>query len=226
MSRTIAIVGGTGDVGAALAARLAQAGERIIIGSRDSTRAAAAAQQIASRLSGTGSVSGASNPEAVAAAEVVILAVPFEAHAGTVKQLKKSFQRGSVLIDCTVPLAAAVGGKATQVLGVWQGSAAQQAAELVPEHVAVAAAFQNVAADLLAGNGSVDCDVIVCSDDPGAMDLTCDLARKIPGVRPVHGGKLENARVLEHITALLIAINIHYKTHGTGLRITGLPNGV
>ena len=226
MSRTIAIVGGTGDVGAALASRLAQAGERIVIGSRDVARATAAAQQIASRLSGTGSVSGASNPEAVAAAELVIMAVPFEAHAGTVKQLKNSFQQGSVLIDCTVPLAAAVGGKATQLLGVWQGSAAQQAAELVPKHVAVAAAFQNIAADLLAGTGRVDCDVIVCSDDSRAMELTCELARKIPGVRAVHGGKLENARVLEHITALLIAINIHYKTHGTGLRITGLPNGL
>jgi NADPH-dependent F420 reductase len=94
---------------------------------------------------------------------------------------------------------------------------------LVPKHVAVAAAFQNVAADLLSGNGRVDCDVIVCSDDARALEIASEIARKIPGVRAVHGGKLENARVLEHLTALLIAINVHYKTHATGLRITGLP---
>lgn len=225
VSRTIAIIGGTGDVGAALAERLVRAGERVIIGSRDAERASQTAERIASRAS-TGQVSGLPNADAVRAAEVVILAVPFEAHVETLKQLKSSFQQGSVLIDCTVPLAAAVGGKPTQVLGVWQGSAAQQAAELVPKHVTVAAAFQNVAADLLAGSGRVDCDVIVCSDDPRAMQVASELAGKIPGVRAIQGGKLENSRVLEHLTALLIAINIHYKTHATGLRITGLPNDI
>jgi NADPH-dependent F420 reductase len=222
VSRSIAIVGGTGDVGAALAERLARAGERVIIGSRGAERADKAAKEISARIA-NGSVKGLSNTDAVAGADVVILAVPFEAHAETLKQLKKSFKPDSVLIDCTVPLAASVGGRATQVLGVWQGSAAQQAAELVPKNVAVAAAFQNVAADLLAGNGRVDCDVIVCSDDARATEIACDLARKIPGVRAIQGGKLENARVLEHLTALLIAINLHYKTHATGLRITGLP---
>lgn len=225
MSRTIAVVGGTGDVGAALAERLARAGERVIIGSRDAERAGNAAKQIAAKA-GTNSIKGLSNADAVSHADVVILAVPFEAHVETLKQLKKSFKPDAVLIDCTVPLAASVGGRATQVLGVWQGSAAQQAAELVPKNVAVAAAFQNVAADLLAGNGRVDCDVIVCSDDPRATAIACELARKIPGVRAIEGGKLENARVLEHMTALLIAINVHYKTHATGLRITGLPNEI
>ena len=226
MSRTIAIVGGTGDVGAALAERLSRAGERVIIGSRDAERARQRAQEIARQLDASGKITGLSNSEAVASAEVVILAVPFEAHAGTLKQLQKFFKQGSVLIDCTVPLAAAVGAKATQVLGVWQGSAAQQAAELVPKHVSVAAAFQNVAADLLSGNGRVECDVIVCSDDAHAMEVSCELARKIPGARAVYGGKLENARILEHLTALLIGINIHYKTHATGLRITGLPSDI
>jgi 8-hydroxy-5-deazaflavin:NADPH oxidoreductase len=225
VSRTIAIIGGTGEVGAALAERLARAGERVIIGSRDPERARQASQRISSRASSS-SITGLSNAEAVAYAEVVILAVPYEAHAETLKQLKKSFKPGAVLIDCTVPLAAAVGGRATELLGVWQGSAAQQAAELLPKHVAIAAAFQNVAADLLGGNGHVDCDVIVCSDDVRAMEITCELARKIPGIRAIHGGRLGNARVLEHVTALLIGINIHYKTHATGLRITGLPDNI
>ena len=224
MSRIVAIIGGTGDVGAALASRLARAGERIVIGSRDVQRAQQVAQRISSEIGSAAKITGLSNAESVRDADVIILAVPFEAHAETVKQLKSSFKQGSVLIDCTVPLAAAVGGRATQVLGVWQGSAAQQAAELLPKHVAVAAAFQNTAADLLSGNGQVDCDVIVCSDDARALEVTSELARKIPGVRAIHGGKLENARVLEHLTALLIAINVHYKTHATGLRITGLPD--
>jgi NADPH-dependent F420 reductase len=224
VSRIVAIIGGTGDVGAALASRLARAGERIVIGSRDVQRAQQVAQRISSEIGSAVKITGLSNAESVRDADVIILAVPFEAHAETVKQLKSSFKQGSVLIDCTVPLAAAVGGRATQVLGVWQGSAAQQAAELLPKHVAVAAAFQNTAADLLSGNGRVDCDVIVCSDDARALEVTSELARKIPGVRAIHGGKLENARVLEHLTALLIAINVHYKTHATGLRITGLPD--
>lgn len=226
MSRVIAIIGGTGDVGAALAARLARAGERVVIGSRDAQRAQQTAQRIAGEIGSPDKLTGLANGEAVRGADVVILAVPFEAHIETLKQIKSSFKQGSVLIDCTVPLAAAVGGRATQVLGVWQGSAAQQAAELVPKYVTVAAAFQNVAADLLAGNGRVDCDVIVCSDEARALEVASQLASKIPGVRAIQGGKLENARVLEHLTALLIAINIHYKTHATGLRITGLPADV
>ena len=223
MSRTIAIIGGTGDVGAGLATRLARAGEQIIIGSRDAQRAQQIAEGITKEIGDSAKITGLENSNAVQCADIVILAVPFEGHAAILKQIKNSFRPNSVLIDCTVPLASAVGGRATQVLGVWQGSAAQQAAELVPKHVAVAAAFQNTAADLLAGNGRVDCDVIVCSDDARAVGIASELARKIPGVRAVHGGKLENARALEHLTALLIAINIHYKTHATGLRITGLP---
>jgi NADPH-dependent F420 reductase len=226
VSRIIAIIGGTGDVGAALATRLARAGERVVVGSRDPQRAQQIAQRILAEIGTPAKITGLSNAEAVRDADIVILAVPFEAHVETLKQLKSSFKEGSVLIDCTVPLAAAVGGRATQVLGVWQGSAAQQAAELVPKHVTVAAAFQNVAADLLSGNGHVDCDVIVCSDDLRALQIASELAGKIPGVRAIHGGKLENARVLEHLTALLIAINVHYKTHATGLRITGLDENI
>jgi 8-hydroxy-5-deazaflavin:NADPH oxidoreductase len=130
-----------------------------------------------------------------------------------------------VLIDATVPLAASVGGRASRTLGVWQGSAAQQAAELVPKGVSVVAAFQNVSAEVLNGDNEddVDCDVIVCSDDPNATQVAMELAAKIAGTRAIDGGKLENARIVEQITALLIGLNIRHKGHG-GIRITGLPD--
>jgi hypothetical protein len=109
------------------------------------------------------------------------------------------------------------------MLGVWQGSAAQQAAELAPKGVAVAAAFHSLSAELLAAEGPVDCDVIVCSDDEHARQVTMDLAAKIPGVRPVNGGPLETARLAEQLTALLITLNLRYHVRAAGLRFTGLP---
>jgi NADPH-dependent F420 reductase len=138
------------------------------------------------------------------------------------KQLKVALRPGSILIDCTVPLASSVGGRASRMLGVWQGSAAEQAAELLPKGVAIAAAFQNVSADLLRGEAALDCDVIVCSDDAEAGQIARSLAAKIPGVRSLDGGKLENARLIEPITALLVGLNIRHKGHG-GIRVTGLP---
>jgi NADPH-dependent F420 reductase len=110
------------------------------------------------------------------------------------------------------------------MLGVWQGSAAEQAAELVPPHVLVAGGFHNVSASLLNSAGAVECDVIVCSDHEKARRTAFELARLIPGVRPVHGGKLENSRIVEAITALLVGINIRYKVHSGGIRISGLPD--
>jgi NADPH-dependent F420 reductase len=162
------------------------------------------------------------NSSACAATDLLVLTVPFEGQAALLKQLKSAIRAGSVLIDATVALAAGVGGRASRTLGVWQGSAAQQAAELVPKGVSVAAAFHNLSAELLNGNEVLDCDVIVCSDDANAGQVARSLAAKIPGVRAIDGGKLENARVLEQITALLIGLNIRHKGHG-GIRITGLP---
>lgn len=149
--------------------------------------------------------------------------MPFEGQAELLKQLKPSIRAGSILIDATVPLAASVGGRASRTLGVWQGSAAQQTAELVPKGVSVVAAFQNASAEVLNGDEDVDCDVIVCSDDPAATQLAMELAAKIPRMRAIDGGKLENARIVEQITALLIGLNIRHKGHG-GIRITGLPD--
>ena len=222
MSSPIAVLGGTGAQGHGLALRWARAGETIIIGSRDTHRAQDAAAKLSQQVGPNARVSGAENSAACAAADLCVLTVPFENQADLLKQLKPSFKPGAVLIDATVPLAASVGGRPSRVLGVWQGSAAQQSAELVPKGVTVVAAFHNISSDVLSGDKPVDCDCIVCSDDDNARKLVSDLAAKIPGVRAIDGGKLENARIVEQITALLITINMRYKTHGAGIRITGI----
>ncbi len=221
-SRPIAILGGTGPAGMGLALRWARAGESIIIGSRNAERARQAAAAIQQSVGNQANVSGMENSEACAAADILMLTVPFEGQAALLRQLKPAMTEGSILIDATVPLAASVGGRASRTLGVWQGSAAQQADDLVPTEVSVVAAFHNLSADLLNGDGPLDCDVIVCSDDPDAAQLTRELAAKIPGVRAIDGGRLENSRIVEQITALLIGLNIRHKGHA-GIRITGLP---
>jgi 8-hydroxy-5-deazaflavin:NADPH oxidoreductase len=221
MPRTIAVLGGTGPEGYGLAVRWARAGETVIVGSRDAKRAQDAAARIKAAVNNA-IVSGDENVAACASADLLVLTVPFEGHAALLKQIKPAIRTGSIVIDTTVPLAASVGGRATRTLGIWQGSAAQETAELVPKGVSVAAAFHNASAELLNADGPVDCDVIVCSDDPNATLEVRSLAAKIPGVRAIDGGKLETARILEQITALLIGLNIRHKGH-SGIRITGLP---
>jgi len=221
MPRHIAVLGGTGPEGFGLALRWARAGETVIIGSRDPQRAQAAADKI-KQVAPQALVSGQENSAACGASDLLVLTIPFEGHAKLLKELKSVFRPGTILVDATVPLAASVGGRATRTLGVWQGSAAQEAAELAPAGVSVVAAFQNVGAEMLNGDGPVDCDVIVCSDNPEAGKTVRNLAIKIPGVRAIDGGKLENARILEQITALLIGLNIRHKGH-SGIRISGLP---
>jgi len=221
-TRSIAILGGTGPAGTGLALRWARAGETIIIGSRNAQRAQEVAATIGQKAGAEASVSGMENSSACGAADLLVLTVPFESQAALLKQLKPAISEGSILVDATVPLAASIGGRASRTLGVWQGSAAQQAAELVPEGVSVVAAFHNVSAELLNGDAPLDCDVLVCSDDPDASQLVRALAAKIPGVRAIDGGKLENSRIVEQITALLIGLNIRHKGHA-GIRITGLP---
>jgi 8-hydroxy-5-deazaflavin:NADPH oxidoreductase len=224
LSHAIAVIGGTGPAGTGLALRWARAGEAVIIGSRHAVRAEQTAETIRKRAGASAQVSGMENSAACAASDLLVLTVPFEGQAALLKQVKPAIRPGSVLIDATVPLAASVGGRASRTIGVWQGSAAQQTAELVPKGVSVAAAFQNVSADVLNTDEDLDCDVIVCSDDPNATQIAMELAGKIAGVRAIDGGKLENARIVEQITALLIGLNIRHKGHG-GIRITGLPDG-
>ena len=223
MARKIAILGGTGPEGLGLANRLARAGEHIVIGSREASRAQEAARKLRETLGSAAYIEGAENAAAAAECAIALLTLPFSGQAPLLKQLKSVWKPGTVVIDTTVPLAATLGGSPTRVIGVWQGSAAEAAAEMLPAGVALAAAFHNLGAELLAGDAPVECDVLVCSDDENARQVTMELAAKIPGVRALNGGKLENARIVESLTALLIGLNIRYKVHSAGIRFTGLP---
>jgi 8-hydroxy-5-deazaflavin:NADPH oxidoreductase len=222
----IAIIGGTGDQGKGLALRWARAGFEVVIGSRDRDRAKAGSDEMRAILTAAGvdrvSLDGAANAEAAETASIVALTVPFSAHIPTLKEVCPKIQSGSLLIDVTVPLEPAVGGKPTRTLGVWAGSAAEQSRELAPAGVQVVSAFQNVAADALADLAhEVECDIIVCGDDKEAKLRARPLVESISGCRYVDGGPLANSRTVEALTALLIGFNIRYKTH-SGIRITGI----
>ena len=217
----VCIVGGTGALGFGLALRLASAGVPIVIGSRDAGRAQEAASRAAGLVSGS-SISGLSNAQAVTKAELVILSVPFRSQSETLTNLKGALSDGQLLVDATVPLAAAVSGKATRTLGVWQGSAAQQAQELAPDGVRVVSAFHSVSAALLADlEHQLEEDVLICGDRREDKARVAELVGRIDGLRAVDSGPLEMARILEQLTPLLIAINVRHKTRA-GIKITGL----
>lgn len=221
--RTVAILGGTGAEGSGLALRWVQAGFHVIVGSRDAARAEAAAEEIRGRVGGQAHIAGRANADAAAESDLVVLTVPFAAQAATLNQIKDRVQAGSVLVDVTVPLATAVGGRPTQMLGVWAGSAAEQAAAMVPHGVAVVAAFHHVSAHALAdATHELDCDVLVCGDSRAAKERVQPLVEAIGGARYVDAGPLANARIVESMTALLVGINIRHKIPGSGIRITGL----
>ncbi len=224
--RTIAVIGGTGDQGFGLVLRWAKAGEKVIIGSRVQQKAEDAAKKARETLGGSAAVSGMENPKAAAAADIIVMSVPFAAHVDMIKSVRDSVKPDDIFVDVVVPLSTAVGGSAATALSVWEGSAAQQAARLLPPHTQVASAFHNVVAESLQDIGhNVDSDVIVCGDSQEVRKTVMGLATKIPGVRAVDGGRLENSRIVEQITALLIGINIRYKVNNAGIRITGLPSG-
>ena len=223
-ANTVAVIGGTGDQGLGLALRWAAAGRRVVIGSREAARAVAAAEQVRERTGNSGPVEGRANAEAAAGTPLVVLAVPFTAQIATLKAIAPTLRAGQILVDVTVPLEAAVGGAATKVLGVWAGSAAEQAAARVPDGVEVAGAFHNVSAYALRHLESpVDCDVLVCANRQETRAAVRPWVEAIPGCRYVDGGRLENARTIEAIAALLIGINVRHKVHSAGIRITGLP---
>src|SRR5260370_713465 len=213
MARKIAILGGTGPEGSGLANRLARAGEQIVIGSREAPRAQEAARQFCAQIGGAAKIEGADNATAAARCDIAILTLPFSGQAALLKQLKGVWKPGTIVIDTTVPLAATGGGSPTRMIGIWQGSAAEAAAELLPAGVSIAAAFHNLSAELLTGDAPIDCDVLVCSDDERAKQVTTELAAKIPGVRALNGGNLENARIAASITALLNELHSRYKEH-------------
>jgi 8-hydroxy-5-deazaflavin:NADPH oxidoreductase len=221
VSAPVCIVGGTGALGFGLALRLGAAGVPIVIGSRDAGRAHDSARK-ASELIPDGSYSGAENPEAIREAEIVVLSVPFRNHSETLTNLRQALTGDHLIVDATVPLAAAVGGKATRTLGVWQGSAAQQAQEMAPEGVRVVSAFHTVSAALLSDlDHALDEDVLICGDRREDKARVAELVSRIPGLRPVDCGPLEQARILEQLTALIISINVRNKVRA-GIKITGL----
>jgi 8-hydroxy-5-deazaflavin:NADPH oxidoreductase len=220
----IPIVGGTGALGAGLALRWASAGRPVVLGSRSTERAQEAAAKLREAVPDA-QVEGLLNEEAAKRAEVVFLTVPFRAQSENLNNLREALQPGQILVDCTVPLAAAVSGKATRSLGVWQGSAAQQAQEMVPEGVTVVAALHTVGAPSL-GDAGVELgeDVLICGDRKVDKARVAALIELIPGLRAVNAGPLEIARIVEQLTPLLISVNVRYKAHA-GIRLTGLPDG-
>jgi len=221
---TIPIVGGTGALGAGLALRWAKAGAPVVLGSRSAERAEEAAAKLREKLPGT-QIEGMLNEDAAKQGEIVFLTVPFRAQSENLNNLREALQPGQILVDCTVPLAAAVSGKATRSLGVWQGSAAQQAQEMVPEGVTVVAALHTVGAPTLAdASAELDEDVPLCGDRKADKARVARLIELIPGLRPVNAGALEMARIVEQLTPMLISVNTRYKAHA-GIKLTGLPDG-
>jgi NADPH-dependent F420 reductase len=219
----IPILGGTGALGAGLARRWARAGASIVLGSRAADRAEEAAAKLREAVPGA-DVTGLVNEEAAAKAEIVFLTVPFRAQSENLNNLREALRPGQIVVDCTVPLAAAVSGKATRSLGVWQGSAAQQAQEMVPEGVTVVAALHTVGAPTLSDAGAeLDEDVLVCGDKKVDKARVARLIELIPGLRAVNAGPLEMARIVEQLTPMLISVNSRYKAHA-GIRLTGLPD--
>jgi NADPH-dependent F420 reductase len=225
--RTVTVIGGTGALGFGLSLRWAIAGVPILIGSRDAERASQTAARVRERASEAGAqdvqVQGLENEEAAKGASTVVLAVPFRAQAENLNNLRYALQPATVLVDATVPLAAAVGGRATRTLGVWQGSAAQQAAEMAPRGVEVVSTLHTVSAAALSDpSRAMDEDVLLAGDDRKAKDDVAELIRRIPGLRPIDCGALEIARILEQLTALLISVNARHKVKHSGIKVTGL----
>ncbi len=220
---SVTVIGASGALGFGVALRLAAAGVQVTIGSRERERAQEAAQRLLAAVPGA-EVRGLENAAAAAANELVILSVPFTGHHETVAHLASAMHPGQILIDATVPLAAAVGGRATRMLGVWQGSAAQQAQEVVGAEVTVVAALHTVSASALENLGQpLHEDVLLAGDRRADKARVAALLDRVDGLRCVDVGRLEMARITESLTALLIAVNIRHKAHA-GIRITGLPD--
>ncbi len=223
MPEPVSIIGASGALGFGLAVRLARAGGEVVIGSRDVSRADEAVERARELVPG-GAFLGAGNAEAAAASEVVILTVPFRNQSETLHNLRDVLRAGQLLIDTTVPLAAAIGGKATRTLGVWQGSAAQQAQEMAPDGVSVVSALHTISAKSLRElDTPLDEDVLLAGDVRADKARVAALIDAIDGLRCVDCGRLEMARLTEQLTSLMISINVRYRAHA-GIRITGLPD--
>jgi NADPH-dependent F420 reductase len=220
----VTVIGASGALGFGLAVRLARAGVAVMLGSRDEERAAQTVARALAAVPG-GSFAGRANARAAEASEVVVLCVPFRNQSETLTNLRGILRAGQLVVDATVPLAAAVSGRATRTLGIWQGSAAQQAQEMVPEGVRVVSALHTVSAALLQDlDHRLDEHVLVCGQRRADKRRVAALLDRIEGLRCVDAGPLEQARIVEPLTALMIGINARYKVRA-GLKVTGLPEG-
>jgi NADPH-dependent F420 reductase len=219
----VCIVGASGALGFGLALRLGRTGVPVVIGSRSAERA----EEAAGRAQGAvpdGSFAGAENSAAVAGCEVVFLSVPFRNQSETLTNLRGALQPGQVLVDATVLLAASVSGKATRMLGVWQGSAAQQAQEMAPEGVSVVSALHTVSASALTDlDQELGEDVLLCGDRREDKRAAAAVIERIEGLRCIDCGKLELSRITESLTALLISVNARHKTHA-GIKLARVPD--
>jgi NADPH-dependent F420 reductase len=224
MSDAVTILGATGALGFGLAVRLGRAGIAVTIGSRDAGRAGEAADKAREKVP-DGGFTGMENADAARASDVVFLTVPFRSQSENLTNLRPVLREGQLLVDATVPLAAAISGKATRTVGVWQGSAAEQAQEMVPAGVTVVSALHTVSAATLTDlDQQLDEDVLVCGRRRDDKRRVAAIIDRIDGLRCVDAGPLEQARIVEPLIAMLIGINGRYKTHA-GIRITGLPGG-
>lgn len=218
----VAIVGGTGDEGFGLALRLCTAGVRVTIGSRALERAQEAAARVGEAVGPEAPVEGAENPAAVSEAGLVFVTVPYAGQAATYRSLKDHWADGTIVCDTTTPLASAVGGRATQLLRPWQGSAAEQARSMLPGGVSLVSGLHSVGAEPLSNlSEEVDADALLCGDDAEAKAAVGEMVERIPGMRWVDCGPLEMARVLEPLTAVLIRVNKRYGVTGAGIRVSG-----
>jgi 8-hydroxy-5-deazaflavin:NADPH oxidoreductase len=221
----VGIIGGTGDQGLGLALRLARAGEEIIIGSRDVKKAENAVSLVKNMLNDdeVHKIKGTTNQDAAREAELAVLTVPLQAQILTLKGVKDELQ-GKIMVDATVPLDSCLAGRPNRYVDVWEGSAAERSQALLQDQqVKIVSAFNNMsAASLTNADNDVECDCLISGDDPEAKKVVMELAEKIPGVRAIDCGPLENARIVEKITPLLINLNIRNRIKLAGIRITGL----
>lgn len=214
--KTLAVIGATGALGSGLALRWAKAGYSVIIGSRSAEKAKNSAHEMNQRA-GLNNVQGMENSEAAAAATIIALTVPFSNQRPMLEAIQQGVQ-GKILIDATVPL---MPPKVRTVQLPPEGSAGKAAQEFLGERVRVVSAFQNVAADHMAAvEHEIDCDILVCGNDPDAREEVIQLI-KDAGMRGWHAGRIDNSAATEALTSLLIFINQHYKIDGAGFRITG-----
>lgn len=221
---TVAILGGTGALGFGVATRLAVAGIPVAIGSRDAGRAADAATRLKKSLP-SAQVSGLDNADAVASAtRLVILAVPLTSQVATIKSVADRLTENHIVMDTTVPLAPAVGGRPTEVVGLWAGSAAQQAAAHVPKGTGVVSGLHTLSAALLEDlSHDLAQSTLVCGDRKADKEYVADVLGQIVGLHVVDAGRLATSRLVEGITPVLIGINMRYKTHA-GIAVTGLDH--